>query len=71
MSDLGLHEVLLARRHQEAFGVQGTDHVVPDGAALSVVPAHPSGHVLLDHLDGRGGKTWAREVAPATETAVW
>lgn len=50
MSDLGLHEVLLAGRHQEAFGIQRPDHVVPDGAALPVVATHPSGHVLLDHL---------------------
>lgn len=68
--DLRLHEVLLARWHQQTFGVQRTDHVVPDGTALSVVPAHPSGHVLLDYLMGK--KNWVLQIPPTKEkTASW
>jgi len=48
--DLGLDEVLLGSGQEEALGVHGPDDVVPDGAALAVVPAHPSRQVLLYHL---------------------
>lgn len=57
MSDLRFQEVLLARRHQETFRVQRADQVVPDGTALSVVAAHPSGHVALNHLQDERAKT--------------
>lgn len=50
VSDLGLDEVLLGGGQEEAFGVNGSDDVVPDGAALAVVTAHPPGQILFYHL---------------------
>lgn len=48
--DLHLHEVLFGGREQQTFGVQRTDDVIPDGASLFVVTAHPSTPEPLKHL---------------------
>lgn len=48
--DLCPHEVLFGGRHHEAFGVQGADNIIPDGASLSVVTTHPTSHIFLNHL---------------------
>ncbi len=50
VSDLGLYEVLLGGRQEEAFGIYRSDDIIPDGTALTVVTTHPSGQVLLYHL---------------------
>ena len=47
---LGLEQVLLGDREEQALGVQRPDDVVPHGAAVSVIATQASRHVLLDHL---------------------
>ena len=47
---LGLEQVLLGDREEQALGVQRPNDVVPHGAAVSVIATQASRHVLLDHL---------------------
>ena len=61
VSDLGLQEVLLGGGQQQTFRIQRTNHIVPDGTPLPVVPAHPSRYVLLYHLTDTGGRKQGEE----------
>ena len=47
---LGLEQVLLGDREEQALGVQGPDDVIPDRAAITVIATEAPRHVFLDHL---------------------
>lgn len=52
--------LLFGDGEEEALEIQASDDVVPDGAALPVVPAEATGLVQPDHLDGcTRGQGWA------------
>lgn len=47
---LGLEQVLLGDREEQALGIQRPDDVVPHGAAITVMATEAPRHVFLDHL---------------------
>lgn len=50
VSDLGFDEVLLGGGQKKAFGVHGSDDVIPDWTSLAVISTHATRQVLLYHL---------------------
>lgn len=47
---LGLKQVLLGDREEQALWVKRPNDVVPHRAAVPVIAAQASRHILLDHL---------------------